>query len=197
MVTSICSVTSPPRLRGSMISRRVAAPLRSLMRGGSVIWMALLLSEYYPFSKRPPKQEVTCRKSPDRPRYGSINRSQEPSLNTALSRAELEHRYRKGLRKLRGPTFLRRIRMTDKTVRGLIKRGYLGPEERDNLTAIQQAMSLFLWDDLREQPEQINGVENMRSAWATARSTMRGQRARHHRDQRLHRSPATRRGGSR
>jgi hypothetical protein len=68
-----------------------------------------------------------------------------------LSRAELEHRYRQGLRKLRGPTFLRRIRMTDKTVRGLINRGYLGPEERDNLTAIQQAMSLFLWDDLREQ----------------------------------------------
>ena len=33
MVASICSVTSPPRLRGSMISRRAAAPLRSLMRG--------------------------------------------------------------------------------------------------------------------------------------------------------------------
>src|SRR5262245_38433580 len=40
MVVSICSVTSPPRLRGSMISRRVAAPLHSLMRGGSAIWMA-------------------------------------------------------------------------------------------------------------------------------------------------------------
>ena len=40
MVTFICSVTSPPRLHGSMISRRVAAPLRSLMRGGSAIWMA-------------------------------------------------------------------------------------------------------------------------------------------------------------
>jgi hypothetical protein len=43
--------------------------------------------------------------------------------------------------------------MTDKTIRGLIKRGYLGPEERDNLTAIRQAMSLFLWDDLREKPK--------------------------------------------
>jgi hypothetical protein len=31
---------SPPRLRGLMISRRVAAPRRSLMRGGSAIWMA-------------------------------------------------------------------------------------------------------------------------------------------------------------
>ena len=30
MVASICSVISPPRLRGSMISRRVAAPLRFL-----------------------------------------------------------------------------------------------------------------------------------------------------------------------
>ena len=73
--------------------------------------------------------------------------------NMPLSRAELAHRYRQGLRKLRGPTFLRRIRMTDRTVRGLIKRGYLGAEERDNLTAIHQAMSLFLWDDLREQPK--------------------------------------------
>jgi hypothetical protein len=40
MVVSICSVTSPPQLRGSMISRRVAAPQRSLMHGGSAIWMA-------------------------------------------------------------------------------------------------------------------------------------------------------------
>jgi hypothetical protein len=39
-VTSICSVTSPPRLRGSKISGRAAAPLHSLMRGGSAIWMA-------------------------------------------------------------------------------------------------------------------------------------------------------------
>ena len=38
--TFICLVTSPPRLRGSMISRWVAAPLRSLMRGSSAIWMA-------------------------------------------------------------------------------------------------------------------------------------------------------------
>jgi hypothetical protein len=63
--------------------------------------------------------------------------------NMLLSKAERARRYRQGLRELRGPTFLRRIRMTDKTVRGLIKRGYLGPEERDNLTAIQQAMSLL------------------------------------------------------
>ena len=40
MVASICSVTSPPRLRGSVISRRAAARLRSLMRGGSAIWTA-------------------------------------------------------------------------------------------------------------------------------------------------------------
>ena len=40
MVASICSVTSPARSRGSMISRRAAAPLRSLTRGGSAIWMA-------------------------------------------------------------------------------------------------------------------------------------------------------------
>jgi hypothetical protein len=40
MVIFICSVTSPPRLHGLMIFWRVVAPLRSLMRGGSAIWMA-------------------------------------------------------------------------------------------------------------------------------------------------------------
>jgi hypothetical protein len=40
MAVSICSVTSLPQLRGSMISQRVAAPPRSLMRGGLTIWMA-------------------------------------------------------------------------------------------------------------------------------------------------------------
>jgi hypothetical protein len=40
MVVSICSVTGPPRLRGSMISRQVAASQRSLMLGGSTIWIA-------------------------------------------------------------------------------------------------------------------------------------------------------------
>src|SRR6516225_9674050 len=40
MVTSICSVTSPPRLRGSKISRRAETLLHSLMRGDSAIWMA-------------------------------------------------------------------------------------------------------------------------------------------------------------
>jgi hypothetical protein len=40
MAASICSVTSLPRLRGSMISRRVAELLRSSMRGVSAIWMA-------------------------------------------------------------------------------------------------------------------------------------------------------------
>ena len=44
----ICSVTSPPRLRGSMISRRVAAPRRSLMRGGSVIWTASRKASHSP-----------------------------------------------------------------------------------------------------------------------------------------------------
>src|SRR5262245_47675279 len=40
MAASICSVTSPPQSRGSMISRQGAAPRRSSMRGGSAIWMA-------------------------------------------------------------------------------------------------------------------------------------------------------------
>jgi hypothetical protein len=39
-VVSICSATGPPRLRGSMICRRVVAPLHSLMPGGSTISIA-------------------------------------------------------------------------------------------------------------------------------------------------------------
>ena len=40
MVVSTCSVTGPPQLRGSMISRQVAASQRSLMLRRSTIWMA-------------------------------------------------------------------------------------------------------------------------------------------------------------
>jgi hypothetical protein len=76
-----------------------------------------LLNDQYPFAgKTLPTEE----------RYmPQISGSATIHTNMPLSKAERAHRYRQGLRKLRGPTFLRRIRMTDKTVRGLIKRGYL------------------------------------------------------------------------
>jgi hypothetical protein len=71
--------------------------------------------------------------------------------NMPLSRAELARRYREGLRKLRRPIFRRRIGVTNKTIRGLVKRGYLRPEERENSTAIHQAVNLFVWDELLER----------------------------------------------
>jgi dienelactone hydrolase len=41
------------------------------------------------------------------------------------------------------------IPITEEFVRGLLKQGYLWPNERDDLDAIHQAMSLFLWDSFR------------------------------------------------
>jgi hypothetical protein len=73
--------------------------------------------------------------------------------NMPLSKAERAHRYRQGLRKLGSPVFRRWIRVTHKTIRGLVKCGYLRPEDRENLTAIHQAVSLFLWDELRAKPK--------------------------------------------
>jgi hypothetical protein len=33
-------------------------------------------------------------------------------------------------------------------VRGLLKRGYLGPDECDDLIALRQAVILFIWDTI-------------------------------------------------
>ena len=71
--------------------------------------------------------------------------------NTPLTSAELAHRYRQGLPKLRRPIFRRRIRVTNKIIRGLVKRGYLGPRQRENPTAVRQAVKLFVWDALRKR----------------------------------------------
>jgi hypothetical protein len=66
--------------------------------------------------------------------------------------------YRQLLRKLRRPILRRRTRVTNKTIRGLVKHGYLGPEDRENSTAVRQALNLFLWDELREQPKPKRAV---------------------------------------
>jgi hypothetical protein len=50
-----------------------------------------------------------------------------PRINPPLSPAEREQRYRRLLRELRDPKFYQ-IRITAKMVRGLLKRGYLGPD---------------------------------------------------------------------
>jgi hypothetical protein len=102
-----------------------------------------LLSDPYPFAGKPLPTEGGY--MPQNSGSATIR------TNMPLSRAERAHRYRQWLRKLRGPIFRRRIRVTDKSIKGLVKRGYLWPEERENSTAIRQAVSLFLRDALRKQ----------------------------------------------
>jgi hypothetical protein len=64
-----------------------------------------------------------------------------------LSPAERSRLYRRGLRV---GTQSIPITITDERIEGLVKRGYLGSSERDDLSAIQQAISLFVWDTLRK-----------------------------------------------
>ena len=99
-------MTSPPRLRGSMISRRAAAALRSLMRGGSAIWMASRKVSHSPhrvvrssgstrasraeisscWSPRlpscvaGPEPELIPQSSPPRPRAGSPSNAQRKRM---------------------------------------------------------------------------------------------------------------------
>jgi hypothetical protein len=79
--------------------------------------------------------------------------------------AQREQRYRqalRALRELRDPRALRELRdprptlqigITEDMVRGLLKRGYLGPDECDDLKALRQAVTLFIWDTIRKTPK--------------------------------------------
>jgi hypothetical protein len=62
-----------------------------------------------------------------------------------LWRAERLRLYR---RRFPGRRRRLKVRLGDKRINGLVKRGYLGPNELDNERAIRQALSLFLWDAL-------------------------------------------------
>jgi hypothetical protein len=42
----------------------------------------------------------------------------------------------------------------------LLKRGYLWPNERDDLTALRQAVILFIWDTLRKTPKPNRKAED-------------------------------------
>jgi hypothetical protein len=62
-----------------------------------------------------------------------------------LWRAERLRLYR---RRFHGPRRRLKIRVSDKNINNLAKRGYLGPDELDDERAISQALRLFLWDAL-------------------------------------------------
>ena len=70
-------------------------------------------------------------------------------MKSPLSPAERAERYQ---RLLLGPRGSHRVpvKITEKRISALVKRGYLGADERDDLNAIGQAMSLFLWDAIQQ-----------------------------------------------
>ena len=78
----------------------------------------------------------------------SPNSASNPLRNKLpLSPAERLLLYRQGLRVRRRSL---PITITDEQIEGLVKRGYLGPSERDDWNATEQAISLFVWDTLRQ-----------------------------------------------
>ena len=79
-------------------------------------------------------------------------------INPPLSPAEREQRYQQVLRELRDPKFYQ-IRITGM----LLKRGYLWPNERDDLTALRQAVILFIWDTIRKTPRGLAPTDLLRS----------------------------------
>jgi hypothetical protein len=76
------------------------------------------------------------------------------NVSLPLSRAERLRQYH---RRFPGPGRRLNVRLTDKRINGLVKRGYLGPNELDNERAISQALRLFLWDTLIGPRHQIEG----------------------------------------
>jgi hypothetical protein len=77
-------------------------------------------------------------------------------INPPLSPAEREQRYRRVLRELRESGRPRRyydIEITGTMVKGLLKRGYLGPDECLDLNALRQAVTLFISDTLGKTPK--------------------------------------------
>jgi hypothetical protein len=90
------------------------------------------------------------------------------NVSLRLSRAERLRQYR---RRFPGPGRRLKLRLSDKRINGLVKRGYLGPNELDNERAISQALRLFLWDtligDQRQTPtkaaKRLGGRKSQRS----------------------------------
>jgi hypothetical protein len=78
------------------------------------------------------------------------------------SPAEREQRYLQVLRELRDPKFYQ-IRITGM----LLKRGYLWPNERDDLTALRQAVILFIWDTIRKIPKPKRKTEDQETLHRT------------------------------
>ena len=77
------------------------------------------------------------------------SRSITMRMRSPLSPAERAGRYRRLMLGPRG-SYRVPLKITEKRIRALVKGGYLGTDERDDLSAIGQAMSLFLWDAMQQ-----------------------------------------------
>jgi hypothetical protein len=66
-------------------------------------------------------------------------------ISLPRSRAQRLREYR---RRFPGPDKRFHLRVSRKRVHALVKRGYLGANERDDDKALGQALSLFMWDAL-------------------------------------------------
>jgi hypothetical protein len=86
------------------------------------------------------------------------------NVSLPLSRAERLRQYH---RRFPGPGRRLNVRLTDKRINGLVKRGYLGPNELDDVQATKEALSLFLWDSLLKAPKR--GVRQLRQRQADIR----------------------------
>lgn len=69
-----------------------------------------------------------------------------------LPPAERLRLYRRGLRVRRRSC---QITMTGERIKGLVRRGYISPNEVDDMRAIEQAMNLFVWDELEKLGKRI------------------------------------------
>ena len=68
-----------------------------------------------------------------------------------LSPAERSRLYRRGLRPRMQSL---PITISDERIRALVKQGYLGLNELNDMRAVEQAMNLFVWNEL-EEPLQV------------------------------------------
>jgi hypothetical protein len=75
--------------------------------------------------------------------------------NSPRSPAERAQRYRLRLREVRRDPRRRRlpIGIIDQIIKGLVKHGYLGPQEIEDVTAVRQPVSLVIWDELPKLPK--------------------------------------------
>jgi hypothetical protein len=76
-----------------------------------------------------------------------------------LSLAERSRLYR---RRFPVPRRFIQIKISDERLNGLVQRGYLGPNEFDDMQAVNEALSLFLWDKLQKSPKRAPDARRLR-----------------------------------